>query len=82
MEETSNLPESDAERVIERGKAYNHSEHGRVEVNGIWRGVHKVDSAYNTKESGTIIVRYSITEDGPTGKEITATLNEFLEDIE
>ena len=70
--------------IIERGEEYNHSEHGLVTVTGIWKGVHQVDRAGNTDETGIIIVRYTTErENGPVdGDELTDTLDEFLTAIE
>lgn len=73
-------PESD--QVIERGKTYEHAEHGSVEVTGIWKGVQKADTAHNTDETGTIIVRYSTEGEEQQFCELTDTLDEFMEAIE
>lgn len=80
MDDLGDVADSDAKKTVERGKTYNHSEYGRVEVTGIWRGVNQVDSAHNTKENDMIIVRYS--RGGKLISELTDTLDEFLEAIE
>lgn len=80
MSDVENPHESGPNQVVERGETYPHSDHGRVIVTGIWKGVHQVDTARNTNETGVIIVRYS-TEGGGTTvgvDELTDTLDEFL----
>ena len=72
-------PDSGPDRSIKHGETYTHEKHGRVEVEGIWRGVSEVDSAHNTAENGTIIIRYSC-ENGPA--ELIDTLDEFLDATE
>lgn len=79
---SDDLPGSDADRVLERGESYEHTEHGPVEVTGIWRGIDQVDSARNTDETDVYIVRYSAEDGGERVDELTDTLDEFLEAIE
>lgn len=75
------LPGSESDLVVEHGEVYQHAEYGPVEVNGIWRGVSRVDEAHHADETSVIIVRYSFErESGPVA--LTDTLDEFLEDIE
>lgn len=78
MEDSDDRPGSDADRVVERDETYEHSEHGRVTVTGIWRGIEEVDSAHNTNQKDVIIVRYSTTTDDEPIDELTDTLEEFL----
>lgn len=68
------------DKVVERGETYTHSQYGRVEVTGIWRGVQQVDATHNTEESDMIIVRYS-RENDPI-HELTDTIDKFFEAIE
>ena len=72
--------DSESGHVVERGETYDHAEYGRVEVTGIWQGVHRVDTAHHTEESGVIIVRYA-TEHGKA-EELTDTIDGFLAAIE
>lgn len=78
MGNSNALTGSEADRVVERGKTYDHAEHGRVEVSGIWKGVQRVDSARNTDQKDVIIVRYSTGGDGEPVGEFTETVDEFL----
>ena len=82
MTKSNDLPGSESDRVVERGKTYKHATHGSVEVTGIWKGVHQADTAHNTDETGIIIVRYSTEGEGDQFYELTDTLDEFLEAIE
>lgn len=82
MDDPNDLPGPEADRSVERGETYNHAQHGRVEVSGIWRGVNEVDSARNTNQKAVIIVRYSAEQEGERVDELTDTLDEFLEAIE
>ena len=70
--------------VIERGEQYDHATYGRVTVTGIWKGVHRVDSARNTSDTDIIIVRYAMGQNEGRGgaDELTDTLDEFLAAIE
>ena len=79
MGDDEELPHSEDDRLIERGRTYDHDTYGQVEVTGIWRGVHEVDEARNTNEKDIIIVRYSSQRvDGEWVDELTDTLPEFL----
>lgn len=83
MGDDAELPRSEDGRLVERGETYDHDQHGRVEVTGIWRGIEEVDEARNTNEKDVIIVRYSSEqEEGEQVDELTDTLPEFLEAIE
>lgn len=73
---------SESDRAVERGEEYDHDEYGRVEVTGIWKGVHQVDAAHNAKESGVIIVRYMLEDGEKHVDELTDTLEEFLAAVE
>lgn len=75
---------SEREFVVEQGETYDHTEHGRVKVTGIWKGVHQVDRARNAEETGVIIVRYSTEKDGGVTDvtELTDTLADFLEAVD
>lgn len=73
---------SESDQIVERGESYDHAEYGRVEVTGIWRGVHRVDTAHNTDESDVIIVRYATEQGESPAEELTDTIDEFLEVIE
>lgn len=80
MDESNPKSGAEANRVVKRGETYEHSEYGPVEVEGIWRGVDKVDSAHNAAESDTIIVRYSGDSDHVDS--LIDTLDEFFAAIE
>lgn len=82
MDESDDLPTSDADQLIERGETYDHTQHGCVEVTGIWKGVEEVDSTRSMSQKEVIIVRYSSERDGESIEELTDTLTEFLEAIE
>ena len=83
MGDDAESPRSGDGRLVERGNTYDHDQHGRVEVTGIWRGIEEVDEARNTNEKDVIIVRYSCERDeGERVDELTDTLPEFLEAIE
>lgn len=84
MSERQNGQNSGRKSVVERGEAYDHAEHGRVKITGIWKGVQQVDAARNTDETGVIIVRYSSGQKGRSGgiDALTDTLDEFLAAIE
>ena len=82
MVDSDDRPGSESDQVVERGKTYEHAKHGPVEVTGIWKGVQQADTAHNTNETGTIIVRYSIEKDDGQFYELTDTLDEFAEAIE
>lgn len=78
MDESDDLPSDGADLVIERGETYEHDRYGDVEVTGIWKGVHGVDSTRETVEKDVYIVRYSATERDEQVDELTDTLEEFL----
>lgn len=82
MDDSEDLPGSDSETVVDRGETYNHAEHGRVEVTGIWKGVEQVDKAHRTDEKDVFIVRYSAEINGEEVEELTDTLAEFIQAIE
>lgn len=84
MSDVESPHKSGPTQVVERGETYCHSNHGRITVTGIWKGVHQVGTARNTNETGVIIVRYSTEGDGNTVgvDELTDTLDEFLTAIE
>lgn len=82
MDDSEDLPGSDSETVVDRGETYNHAEHGRVEVTGIWKGVEQVDKAHRTDEKDVFIVRYSAEINGEEVDELTDTLTEFIQAIE
>lgn len=82
MDGLDGISGSNAEQMVERGTTYDHAVHGEVEITGIWKGVTRADSAHQTTDSGTIIVRYSTEHDGKSVTELTDTLDEFLEAVE
>ncbi|OVE86221.1 hypothetical protein [Natronolimnobius baerhuensis] len=82
MDETTDLPSSGADTVVERGETYDHDQYGTVEVSAIWKGVNGVDTTREAVETDTYIVRYSADDDGDPVDELTDTLDEFLEAIE
>lgn len=84
MSNTEEVRSLEAESVIERGNQYDHATYGRVTVTGIWKGVHQVDRARNTSDTGVIIVRYSADQNEGVDEadELTDTLDEFLAAIE
>lgn len=68
---------------IRLGETYDHADYGPVEVTGIWRGVSEVDSAHNTSEEGTIIVRYVRENEGRGGVgELVDPVDEFFKAVE
>ncbi|MFP8958830.1 hypothetical protein ACLI4Y_19170 (plasmid) [Natrialbaceae archaeon A-CW3] len=79
MGNSDDLPGSESDRVVERNGTYEHDDFGLVEVTGIWRGIHQVDSARHTDQRDVIIVRYSTEEDGEQIDELTEPLDEFIE---
>lgn len=78
---SESLPGSRSDVVVERGETYQHGEHGCVEVNGIWRGVTRVDEARHMDETSVIIVRFSSKQEGMP-VDLTDTLDAFIEAIE
>ena len=84
MNEGEDAHSSEREVVVERGETYEHADHGRVSVTGLWEGVHHVDSARNTNGTGVIVVRYSVEEEERCVEdaEYADTLEEFLTAIE
>ena len=84
MSEMDRRPDPTSDLVIERGGKYDHAEHGPVTVTGIWKGVHQVDRAGNTDETGIIIVRYTTEQENKPADvgELIDTLDEFLTAIE
>ncbi|WP_254532733.1 hypothetical protein [Natrinema gelatinilyticum] len=82
MDDSEDLPSSGSDRVIEREETYEHETYGLVEITGIWKGVHGVDTTHEANEKDVFIVRYSANEDGKEVDELTDTLDEFLESIE
>lgn len=79
---SDDLPKPEANQLVERDETYNHERYGLVKVSGIWRGVKEVDSAHNTNQKETIIVRFSTEQEDEQVDELTDTLDEFLEAIE
>ena len=45
MGNSDDLPGSESDQVVERDETYEHDNFGLVEVIGIWRGIHHVDSS-------------------------------------
>lgn len=84
MSNTEEVRSLEDESIIERWEEYDHATYGRVTVTGIWKGVHRVDKARNTNDTGIIIVRYSTDQNEGRGEadELTDTLDEFLAAIE
>lgn len=82
MGDSDDLPGADSERVVNRGETNNHTEHGQVEVTGIWKDVEQVDKAHHTDEKDVFIVRYSAEINGKEVNELTDTLDKFLQYIE
>ncbi|QLK26109.1 hypothetical protein HYG81_00305 [Natrinema zhouii] len=84
MSDREDVQNSGHKSVVERGEAYDHAEHGRVKITGIWKGVQQVDAARNADETGVIVVRYSSEQTGGAGgvDALTDTLDEFLAAIE
>lgn len=68
------------EPVVERGRTYEHADHGRVEVTGIWEEIHRLDAVRETETTGVIIVRYAPVADERSADEdeYTETLRDFL----
>lgn len=73
---------SESDQKVKQGETYTHAEYGLVEVIGIWRGVHRVDTSYNTKESDMVIVRYATEQDESLAEELADTIDGFLAAIE
>ena len=82
MGDSDDLPTSGADEVVERDETYEHETYGQVEVTGIWKGVHEVDTTREANEKDVFIVRYSTEESGERVDELTDTLDEFLASIE
>ena len=82
MGDSDDLPGSDSDLAVERDETYNHSEHGQVEVTGIWKGVEQVDRARHTDEKDVFIIRHSAEINEEQVDELTDTLDEFLQSIE
>lgn len=82
MDDSGELPGSDSGLSIERGETYDHTEHGQVEVTGIWKGVEQIDKARHTDEKNVFIVRYSAEINGEQVDALTDTLDEFIQAVE
>lgn len=84
MSNTEEIRSLEDDLIIERGKQYDHATYGCVTVTGIGKGVHQVDRARNTNDTGIIIVRYSTDQNEEIVEvdELTDTLDEFLAAIE
>lgn len=82
MDDSDNLPSSEADKVIEREETYEHETYGIAEVTAIWKGVSGVDSTREANENDVYIVRYSANENRKEVDELTDTLDEFLKSIE
>ena len=84
MSDTEEIRSLEEDLIVERGGQYDHATYGRVTVTGIWKGVHQVDRARNTTDTGVIIVRYATdqNEEVVEADELTDTLDEFLAAIE
>lgn len=82
MDDSNDLAGPEAGRSIKHGEEYNHAQHGRVEVSGIWRGINEVDSTRNTDQKEVIIIRYSAEQENERAVELTDTLDKFLQAIE
>lgn len=84
MSDTEKIRSVEKDVIIERGGQYDHETYGRVTVTGIWKGIHQVDRARNTTDTGIIIVRFATdqNEEVVEAEELTDTLDEFLAAIE
>ena len=84
MSDTERVHSVEEDVTVEQGGRYDHETYGRVTVTGIWKGVHQVDRARNTTDTGVIIVRFAADRNGEVAEteELTDTLDEFLAAIE
>ena len=85
MTNTEQLHGAPADRVIEDGETYDHTEHGHVEVTGIWQRterIRRLDAACGSDERETIVVRYVPGEDGEWIDGLAEPLDDFLEAID
>ena len=84
MSDTRKIRSGEEDVIVERGGQYDHETYGPVTVTGIWKGVHQVDRARNTTDTGTIIIRFAPdqNEEIAEAEELIDTLDEFLAAIE
>ena len=84
MSDTKEIRSGEEDVIVERGGQYDHETYGPVTVTGIWKGVHQVDRARNTTDTGTIIIRFATdrSEEVTEAEELADTLNEFLAAID
>ncbi|SIS16823.1 hypothetical protein SAMN05421752_11644 [Natronorubrum thiooxidans] len=72
---------SGADRAIEEGETYSHTEHGHAEVTGIWHRTHSLDTTRTVDDQDMIIVRFVPGENGDWMDEQAELLDDFLNAI-
>ncbi|SDJ64738.1 hypothetical protein [Natronorubrum texcoconense] len=73
------------DRLIEDGGTYDHAEHGRVEVTGIWKRtqrIQRLETARREDERDTTVVRFVPGENGEWIDELAEPCGDFLDAIE
>lgn len=78
MTTNEQAPDSGSTRVIEDGETYDHAEHGRVEVTGIWQRTRQLEMAYSTASQEMVVVRHVPADGGDWIDEQAEELDDFL----
>lgn len=82
MNDEEQHPGSAPDRTVEEGGTYEHADHGRVEVTGIWYRTRRLEAVRADDERGMIVVRFVPGDGGTWIDELAEPLDDFLEAIE